>query len=239
VLHDPIGGAQEMAGQAAALKTVGRETVNGIAARIVEAPVTEGKGGKYKLWLEEKFGFPVKQAVTLGGAPERVVFEMRQLSYAPSAPGLFAEPAGCQRIAGSSNATGGHAETTVSASGQGAAEIGASRPADPAAKTLIGKWDFTAKDGKGVQWTGALQIARQDGGGIECDLNMSSANSGKGMGGGCDYDSKTRTLTFTGGSDSSKFSFTAVLSPDGKSLTQGRWDAAGSWSAVRASAANR
>jgi hypothetical protein len=56
------------------------------------------------------------------------------------------------------------------------------------------------------------------------------------MSGPCLYDSQSRKFSFAGGQDSSKFSFTAALSPDGKRLTQGRWvesaPANGAWSAA-------
>ena len=246
VMHDPIGGAEEMSRHAGGLRTIGRESVNGIAARIVEAGLDEGQG-KFKLWLDEKFGFPVKQTLVMGTGPERLVFEMRKISYAPSAPALFAEPAGCVRVAGTTNANGGSAEMSVSATAQGQAEMGKAPPANRALEAdgnvLVGKWDFTGTDGAGVQWRGELAITKLDAHSFdagkynnECDVNLSSANSGKGMAGPCLYDSRTRQLSFSGGNGSSKFAFTAALSPDGKGLTQGRWiDAAsakGVWSAT-------
>jgi hypothetical protein len=56
------------------------------------------------------------------------------------------------------------------------------------------------------------------------------------MSGPCLYELQTRSFSFAGGDGSSKFDFTAVLSPDGKSLAQGRWvegaSPDGAWSAV-------
>ena len=124
VQHDPIGGAAEMTRQAGSLPTIGRDTVNGTAARLVEAPI-EGSKGKYRIWLDEKFGFPVKQAVILGTQPEKLLFEMRQISYAPSAATLFTAPAECTRVAGVTSATGGSAEMSVDVTAQGQASLAA------------------------------------------------------------------------------------------------------------------
>lgn len=111
--QDPIGGSAEVIKGAGALPVVRTENVNGIAAKVVEAALPEGQG-KYILWLEQKSGFPVKQALVMGNQPEKPIFEIRQLSYAPSPASLFTPPAECTRVAGVSSATGGHAETEVS-----------------------------------------------------------------------------------------------------------------------------
>lgn len=200
------------------------------------------------MWLEEKFGFAVKQSMVMGSEPEKLMFEMRQLSYAPSAATLFTAPANCTVVAGVVNATGGHAEMNVDVSAQAEVRLKGGPPAKKAFNTagpdpLAGKWQVLGKDGSGAAWDGTLAIDKPGADDFNdgtytniCDLNMQSANSGKGMSGPCVYDAKTKTLTFAGGADSSKFTFTAVLSPDGKSLTQGRWVEAkgnGAWSAKR------
>jgi hypothetical protein len=68
-----------------------------------------------------------------------------------------------------------------------------------------------------------------------CELELQSASSGRGVEAPCLYNPQTRTLSFSGGTSSRKYSYTAVLSPDGKSLTQGRWtegdSGSGTWSA--------
>ena len=246
-LHDPIGGASEMAKEAGSLRTIGREAVNGTAARLVEAPL-EGSQGKYRIWLDEKFGFPVKQAVILGAEPEKLLFEMRQISYAPSAATLFTAPAQCTRVGGVTSATGGSAEMAVDVTVQGQASLSGAPGGKPApavgdGKTLLGKWDFTGKDGAGVQWRGTLTITKIEPNSFDtarysnvCDLELTSANSGKGISNACQFEPRTRTFTFAGGEDSHKYSITAFLSPDGKSLTQGRWVEAasgnGAWSAA-------
>ena len=79
----------------------------------------------------------MKQTATLKGRPERILFEMQQLSYAPSPPALFAPPAECTRMGGTSSATGGHAETTVEASASATVQLG---PRDaPASAPARGK----------------------------------------------------------------------------------------------------
>jgi hypothetical protein len=246
VFHDPIGGAEEMVRQVSSLPVVGRETVNGVAVKLVEAPLS-GVQGKYRFWLEEKFGFPIKQTIIMGTQPERVLFEMRQISYAPSAATLFTAPADCTRIAGVTNANGGSAQMDVNANVQAQAQSGpaggpaAKQAAQTGGAQLVGKWDFTGKDAAGTQWRGTLTIQKLTPDSFdpakysnECELDLASANSGKGVGGPCLYDPRTKTFSFTGGGSSSKYSFTAILSPDGASLTQGRWveGGTGSWSAT-------
>ncbi len=129
--NDPIGGWEELARAMAKdpPKFVRLETVNGIAARVVEA-VFPGEG-KLTYWLDRKFGFPVKQTATLGKGAERVVMEMRQLSYAPSPAALFAPPGECSRMGGESSATGGHGELSAEVGVSGTADFGKA-PAAPA-----------------------------------------------------------------------------------------------------------
>lgn len=249
-LLDPVGGAEETARETRSLRTVRREPVNGTAARLVEGAFPGGEG-KYRFWLEEKFGFPLKQAVVLGNGPERLLYEIRKISYTPSAATLFNAPAQCARIGGVSNANGGSAEISVEATAQGEATLGAGAPSGkPAAQAgdpnrLAGKWDFTGKDGAGVEWRGTLTVEKLDANSFDpakysnvCDLGLSSAKSGRGVSGPCLYDPRTKTLTLAGGEDSRAYSFTAVLSPDGAGLTRGVWvdrSGSGSWSAVRSS----
>ena len=256
VWHDPIGGAAEIVQGTGSLPTIRRENVNGIAARLVEAAL-EGAQGKYRYWLDEKFGFPVKQTVVIGGAPEKPLFEMRQISYAPPATTLFTAPAPCTRVAGVVNANGGSSETTADVTVQGESRLGGAataqgesgragasagkRAALAGGAVLLGKWDFTGKDGAGTQWSGTLTVEKLEPNSFDptthtnvCDLSIASANSGRGASGACLYDQRTKAFSFVGDAGPSQYSFTAVLSPDGKSLTQGRWveGASGTWSAT-------
>jgi hypothetical protein len=244
-LWDPIGGAAEYAAQIGSLPKVRKEAVNGMPAALVEAQVSQGKA---RYWLEEKYGFPVKLSYALGKEPERVMLELRELSYAPSAASLFAAPAGCTQIGGVSTANGGHAEMAVSASVAGAATLGgadekpAAQAGDP--KALMGKWDFTGKSAAGVEWHGTLTVEKLDADSFDsskysnvCEFDLASEDSGRGVSGPCLYDPATKKFSMTGGRMSNAYSFTATLAPDGKSLTQGSWvegaRAPGTWTAKR------
>lgn len=242
---DPIGSAGEMQKEMAGNqpKVLRTETVNGIRAKAAELS-GEMSG---TVWLDERFSFMVK--LVLGGAnsPQTTVFEMRQLSYAPSPAALFSVPSGCTQIAGESSATGGHAEMTVQADAQASAQLGqpaagsAAKPDFTAAKPLLGKWEFSGTDKAGVAWTGTLEITALDPDSYMppnanynamCDLNRQSANSGAGIGASCAYEPRSRKLTFASGEDV----YTAVLSSDGKTLVQGHWTdkgGGGNWTAKR------
>jgi hypothetical protein len=175
VWHDPIGGAAEIVQGTGSLPTIRRENVNGIAARLVEAAL-EGAQGKYRYWLDEKFGFPVKQTIVIGSAPEKALFEMRQISYAPPATTLFTAPAPCTRVAGVVNASGGSSETTADVTVQGETRLGGAataqgesgragasarkQPALAGGAVMLGKWDFTGKDAAGTQWSGTLTVEK-------------------------------------------------------------------------------
>jgi hypothetical protein len=232
MMHDPIGALEELRKQGAPPPATREETVNGIAAKVAEL-------NGQKIWLEARYGygFPVK--IEIKG---QIMFEMRQLVYGLSAPHLFATPSGCTAIAGSTNANGGHVEfstdaKTPAAPPKSSAAANSAVKADD--KALLGKWTFTGKDAKGVVWTGALVVTplgdfSSDSGKFSnmCDVNVDSGNSGKGFSAGCMYNALNKTLTWS----TDEYSLTALLSPDGKSLTQGNWvekGAAGSWSAKR------
>jgi len=131
--HDPIGSSEEMRREMAGNppKILRRESVNGIATKVVEMVIPEA-GGKYTFWLDEKFSFPVKQTIALPKKPEKVMLEIRQLSYASSPASLFVEPSECTRVAGETSATGGHAEMDVDVSASGTVKLGEGEPATSA-----------------------------------------------------------------------------------------------------------
>jgi hypothetical protein len=135
VPHDPIGGWEEMRRAMAGNppKYVRTESVNGLRAKVVELVFPDGEG-KFTYWLDEKFGFPMKHTATLRNQPERLLMEMRQLSYAPSPASLFTAPAQCTRVAGVTSSTGGHVETQVEASVSATQELGQT---DAAASTPV------------------------------------------------------------------------------------------------------
>lgn len=107
----------------------------------------------------------------------------------------------------------------------------------------FGQWSFSGSDNKGVAWTGTLTIERLatgEEGALQamCSLEVQSKQMGRGVGAACKYDAATRVLSFGSKAPSNTFSYRAVLSPDGKSLTQGKWSetvrsetTTGEWSA--------
>ena len=96
----------------------------------------------------------------------------------------------------------------------------------------LGKWEFTGKDNTGLVWTGVLDIQKLDPVRFDpkryvsiCSLEVESTDPSKGTRGveaPCEWDAATRTLSFTTGFTVTHL-YTAVLAPDGKSLTQGKW----------------
>lgn len=122
---DPIGGAAEMNKERAKdpPKFVRTEAVNGMNTNVAEYAFPD-VGGKMTFWLEEKRGFVVKQTVTLKGQPERVVYEIRQIKFAPSPASLFVPPANCTPGGGVTSATGGHAESHVEAKAEATHDLG-------------------------------------------------------------------------------------------------------------------
>lgn len=90
----------------------------------------------------------------------------------------------------------------------------------------LGKWEFIGKDDKGVAWTGILEILKLDMNRFDADkyhsiasLGVKSADAGHGVEAPCRWEPASREVSFsTGGT-----SYTAILSSDGKSLTQGKW----------------
>lgn len=102
----------------------------------------------------------------------------------------------------------------------------------PAAGDLgFGKWKFIGKDKAGVAWTGPLVIEKLDANMFDPakyvaqgDLRIETADgAGKGANPPIAYDPATRVFTMGGISKYGGSVYTAVLSPDGKSLLKGIW----------------
>jgi hypothetical protein len=127
--QDTIAGWEEIRSDAATGKVLRTESVNGIGARVVDR--TFPGNGKYTYWLDEKFGFPVKQTMTLEGQPERLLLEVQQLSYAASPASLFTPPAVCTQVGGYTSTTGGHVETSVEAKVSATVQLGTADSAAP------------------------------------------------------------------------------------------------------------
>jgi hypothetical protein len=107
--------AQVASGQ---IKEVGTETVNGMAAKVLEAA-----GGKIKAWMDSKYGLILKMQMTGADGKPQTMVEVKQVSFTAPPASVFALPAACsnmpppppteaQRIAA---ATGGKAENYANA----------------------------------------------------------------------------------------------------------------------------
>jgi hypothetical protein len=100
------------------------------------------------------------------------------------------------------------------------------QPAAESSGPPLGKWQFTGKDDKGVTWTGTLAIQKLDTDRFDADkyhsifsLELVSKGSSRGVEAPCIWKPDKREVSFsTGGT-----TYTAILSPDGKSLTNGKW----------------
>ena len=92
---DPIGGGdallKELTGTGQ-LKEIGKEIINGIATRVMNADSAEGKG---KIWLAQNGGYPVKVVAIGPDGKEQTIIEMKQLSLAKPPASAFAIPADC------------------------------------------------------------------------------------------------------------------------------------------------
>jgi len=127
---------------------------------------------------------------------------------------------------------GGSGSATVSAEVSGQADFESSSSASvsgPAAENsgpLLGKWAFTGKDDHGVAWTGTLTIKKLDTDNFNADkfhsifsFELESASSGRGVEAPSKWDPIKQEVSVNSGGTS----YTAILSPDRKSMTQGKW----------------
>jgi hypothetical protein len=90
----------------------------------------------------------------------------------------------------------------------------------------LGKWEFTGKDDLGASWTGMLAVQKLDTNSFDANrfhsmftLEATSGDSSYGVEAPCRWEPSTREVSFSTGSSA----YTAILSPDGKSLIQGKW----------------
>jgi hypothetical protein len=89
-----------------------------------------------------------------------------------------------------------------------------------------GKWQFIGNDDKGVSWSGILKVQKLDTSLFDAErfhsmfiLDATFGDSSYGVEAPCKWDSFRREVSFGTGNAA----FTAILSPDGKSMTQGKW----------------
>jgi hypothetical protein len=98
------------------VRQIGTETMNGIATRVMEATIEEGKE---KVWVAQNGGFPVKVVMTGPDGKAMTILEVKQLSFAKPPASALLPPAGCKAIQGEATATGVHAEFAAGASSGG------------------------------------------------------------------------------------------------------------------------
>jgi hypothetical protein len=117
-----------------------------------------------------------------------------------------------------------------------AAGIAGPVPAGPQAASQgpglgFGTWAFTGKDKAGIVWKGTLGIEKLDASQFDPQEYIAQGNlwiesaggEAKGANPPIRYDPATRVFTMGAESDYGGAVYTAVLSPDGKSLTKGTW----------------
>lgn len=128
---------------------------------------------------------------------------------------------------------GGSGSATITAEASGKVDLATGAGAASAARQFpeakytgpaLGKWTFEGKDSKGVAWTGTLTISKQDSGGtkyIDCSLDATTkGGTSNGVGSECRWDPSNREVLF-GPELNARYS--AILSADGKTMTQGKW----------------
>ena len=107
-----------------------------------------------------------------------------------------------------------------------AAPCAGQQPAAESKGPKLGIWAFDGKDDKGDVWTGTITIKELDTKNFDvseyyggCVLDAASKDSGKGVDGPCVWNPGTREFSFRAGGSA----YSAILSADGKSMTQGKW----------------
>ena len=132
--YDPISGShalmKELTGGNGQMKQVGTETVNGVAANVMEVTSAQGKS---KVWIAQNGGFPVK-VVSIGtDGKEQIEIEVKELSFDKPPASTFTPPAGCAAIQGELSTTGVHSEMRFEASSSKATTRAAATRTQPTA----------------------------------------------------------------------------------------------------------
>jgi hypothetical protein len=84
-------------------KQVGKETVNGIPAKVMELSADQVKE---RAWIADPGGYLVKVVMTPSGGATTTVMEVKQLSLDKPPASAFQPPAGCKAVGGEATATG-------------------------------------------------------------------------------------------------------------------------------------
>lgn len=108
-LLDPIPGASSMAAEIPPnAPSSGKETLGGVETRIIDM------GGGSKVWLDDSRHMVIKAMVVMENNPApQTMLDITGVSFDKPDASLLTPPANCQKISGSSNAHGGHAEESI------------------------------------------------------------------------------------------------------------------------------
>jgi hypothetical protein len=104
---------------------IGRESVNGIPAKIEEAETQPGQP-KARMWMAEKGDYPVKVEMAGPDGKPMTLLEVKKVSYTAPPENFFVPPSNCDTQAqGEMSSTGfsGHAEFSIEAHGSGSTDL--------------------------------------------------------------------------------------------------------------------
>jgi len=105
---------------------IGRESVNGIPAKIEEAVTAPGQP-KARMWMAEQGNYPVKVQMFDSAGKPLTLLEVKKISLAAPPESFFAAPANCEtQSQGEMSSTGfsGHMEVSITAHGSGSTNLG-------------------------------------------------------------------------------------------------------------------
>lgn len=95
---DPVTGSdallKELVGKGQT-KEAGTDTVNGIAAKVLDLTAADGNG---KIWLAQDGGFPIKIAAIGADGKSETLLEVKQFSLAKPPASAFTRPTGCEPV---------------------------------------------------------------------------------------------------------------------------------------------
>jgi len=107
-LNDVVPMADQMRKQIAESKAQGKpgEAVAGLATKVYDV---KGDGVTVKIWVDEKYGIPLKQIFTPAGQKPVTAVEVSEISFTAPPASTFTFPTGCKKLEGTTDANGGHA----------------------------------------------------------------------------------------------------------------------------------
>ena len=105
--RDVVAMAEDMNKQLAASKAQPKpgETIAGHATQMYEVNAPEMT---MKMWVDQKYGIPLRQVVTRKGEQPMTVLDVSELKFTAPPAGTFTFPANCKKLEGTTDATGGH-----------------------------------------------------------------------------------------------------------------------------------